>query len=232
MRFDAPSTILSQSEASSVATPARPPIVALGGSHPYQVGVVVPDLEAAMSAYGAPHGAGDVWKLWTYGENVLRERRYRGSSGTFSMRIALAAAGPDHLPRVSRGARVRRPSPGNPGSRHHHGDHRDGAGRLRAAAGRVRIRSGPVGWLRALRHRTCVGLRRGSGRAATRAEGSGGHVSVSEDLSVGVVSAIVLGVSSLSSSRMRPADARRRTSRRLSHLPSWRSDPWAIRMIK
>jgi catechol 2,3-dioxygenase-like lactoylglutathione lyase family enzyme len=94
MTFDPPPAILSQSDASSVAAPARPPIVALGGAHPYQVGIVVPDLEAAMRAYGAPHGAGDVWKVWTYDENIMGERRYRGSSGTFSMRIALGGSDP------------------------------------------------------------------------------------------------------------------------------------------
>jgi hypothetical protein len=94
MTFDTPSATHSQSEPSSVTTPERPPVVALGGSRPYQVGVVVPDLEAAMRAHGAPDGAGDVWRLWTYDENVLRERRYRGSSGTFSMRIALGGSDP------------------------------------------------------------------------------------------------------------------------------------------
>jgi hypothetical protein len=68
--------------------------VALGDSRPYQVGIVVPELDAAMRTYGAPRGAGDVWQLWTYDENTLRERRYRGSSGTFSMRIALGGSDP------------------------------------------------------------------------------------------------------------------------------------------
>ena len=94
MTSGAPSPTRSQSEASSVTTPARPPVIPLGGSHPYQVGIVVPDLDAAMRAYGAPCGAGDIWRLWTYDENILRERRYRGSSGTFSMRIALGGSDP------------------------------------------------------------------------------------------------------------------------------------------
>jgi methylmalonyl-CoA/ethylmalonyl-CoA epimerase len=70
-----------------------PPIVALA-KHPYQVGIVVPDLEAAMRAYGPPSGAGDVWRLWTYGERLLSERRFRGSAGTFSMLIALGGSDP------------------------------------------------------------------------------------------------------------------------------------------
>ncbi len=61
--------------------------------HPYQVGIVVPDLEAAMHAYGPPRGAGDVWRLWTYGER-LSERRFRGSAGTFAMLIALGGTDP------------------------------------------------------------------------------------------------------------------------------------------
>ena len=76
-------------------TPAgMPPIVALGGQRPYQVGIVVPDLEAAMRAYGPPSGAGDVWKLWTYDEQTLSERRFRGGAGTFSMLLALGGSDP------------------------------------------------------------------------------------------------------------------------------------------
>jgi methylmalonyl-CoA/ethylmalonyl-CoA epimerase len=77
-----------------MTAPVRPPLVALGDSRPYQVGIVVPDLEAAMHAYGPPRGAGDVWKLWTYDETVMSERRFRGSAGTFSMQIALGGSGP------------------------------------------------------------------------------------------------------------------------------------------
>ena len=65
-----------------------PPIVALGGHRPYQVGIVVPDLEAAMRAYGPPRGAGDVWKIWTYDRRILSERRFRGSAGTFSVTLS------------------------------------------------------------------------------------------------------------------------------------------------
>ncbi len=70
-----------------------PPLVA-SAQHPYQVGIVVPDLEAAMRAYGPPRGAGDVWRLWTYGERLLSERRFRGSPGTFEMLIALGGSDP------------------------------------------------------------------------------------------------------------------------------------------
>ena len=73
---------------------APPPVVALGGSRAYQVGIVVPELDAAMRMYGAPRGAGDVWKLWTYDHSTLIERRFRGSVGTFSMRIALGGSDP------------------------------------------------------------------------------------------------------------------------------------------
>ena len=75
-------------------TPAGvPPLVSLA-AHPYQVGIVVPDLEAAMRAYGPPRGAGDVWRLWRYGEELLSDRRFRGSAGTFSMLIALGGSDP------------------------------------------------------------------------------------------------------------------------------------------
>jgi catechol 2,3-dioxygenase-like lactoylglutathione lyase family enzyme len=71
-----------------------PPIVTMGGGRPYQVGIVVPDLEAAMRAYGPPVGAGDVWRVWTYDETVLRQRIYRGEDGSFAMRIALGGSEP------------------------------------------------------------------------------------------------------------------------------------------
>jgi hypothetical protein len=71
-----------------------PPIIAAGGGRPYQVGIVVRDLAAAMHAYGRPAGAGDVWRVWTYDGAVLRERRYRGAAGTFAMRIALGGTDP------------------------------------------------------------------------------------------------------------------------------------------
>ena len=77
-----------------MTAPAMPPLVALGASRPYQVGIVVPDLEAAMRAYGPPRGACDVWRLWTYDETVLSERRFRGSVGTFSMQLALGGSEP------------------------------------------------------------------------------------------------------------------------------------------
>jgi methylmalonyl-CoA/ethylmalonyl-CoA epimerase len=77
-----------------MTAPVMPPLVALGDSRPYQAGIVVPDLEAAMHAYGRPRGSGDVWRLWTYDENVLSERRFRGSAGTFSMQIALGGSDP------------------------------------------------------------------------------------------------------------------------------------------
>ena len=119
--------------------PARPPVVALGDSRPYQVGIVVPELDAA-SGPPAPRCAGDVWQLWTYDENTLRERRYRGSSGTFSMRIALGGSDPQlELIQPLQGPsiyheylaeHVRPPSHGVQGSRHRDDDRRDGAGRL------------------------------------------------------------------------------------------------------
>jgi methylmalonyl-CoA/ethylmalonyl-CoA epimerase len=77
-----------------MTAPVIPPVVALGDSRPYQVGIVVPDLEAAMRAYGPARGAGDIWKLWTYDETVMSERRFRGSVGTFSMQIALGGSEP------------------------------------------------------------------------------------------------------------------------------------------
>jgi methylmalonyl-CoA/ethylmalonyl-CoA epimerase len=71
-----------------------PPLIAAAGGRPYQIGIIVDDLDAAMRAYGAPCGAGDVWKVWTYDEDVFRERRYRGGPGSFSMLIALGGTDP------------------------------------------------------------------------------------------------------------------------------------------
>jgi hypothetical protein len=60
----------------------------MGGGRPYQIGVVVPDLDAGMRAHGGE------WRIWTYDEQVLARRIYRGAEGRFAMRIALATGDP------------------------------------------------------------------------------------------------------------------------------------------
>lgn len=67
------------------------PLLEHAGRH-YQVGIVVPDLEAALRT--SPRPADEPWRLWTYDGAVLSERIYRGRPGTFAVRIALGGTDP------------------------------------------------------------------------------------------------------------------------------------------
>ncbi len=54
-----------------------------------QLGFVVHDLRQAMRRYEAMLSL-SAWSIYTLEPPLLRERQYHGSSGTFSMRVALA----------------------------------------------------------------------------------------------------------------------------------------------
>jgi catechol 2,3-dioxygenase-like lactoylglutathione lyase family enzyme len=58
-----------------------------------QIGIVVRDLDRGVAAYSELLGLTG-WKGYTYGPELLRDMTYRGSVGTFSMRIALSGADP------------------------------------------------------------------------------------------------------------------------------------------
>jgi methylmalonyl-CoA/ethylmalonyl-CoA epimerase len=66
------------------------PLVAAGRAQPDQVGIIVPQIEAALPAYGR----GGRWSIWTYGPETLSRQLYRGAGGRFAMRLALSATVP------------------------------------------------------------------------------------------------------------------------------------------
>jgi methylmalonyl-CoA/ethylmalonyl-CoA epimerase len=73
-----------------------PEIAALlgGGDGPYQVGIVVADLEAAVSAYAAATGRGP-FDYWVYDRGELvRESSFRGEDAPYAARVAIDAATP------------------------------------------------------------------------------------------------------------------------------------------
>ena len=68
-----------------------PPLLSFSGVD--QIGVLVPDLTAAMAAYArlwtiAP------WRVWDYDRSFVPEMTYRGQSGDYSMRLALSSTTP------------------------------------------------------------------------------------------------------------------------------------------
>ena len=67
--------------------------LAPAGLHPDQIGIVVADLDEAMGRYSRIFDCG-AWSVWTYGPELFRESSFRGQKGRFSMRLALAGAGP------------------------------------------------------------------------------------------------------------------------------------------
>ncbi len=88
------------------------------GRGPSQVGIVVPDIEAALERYESLWGGGP-WRCFVYGPERLPEVTYRGKPGHYSATIAINQLVPqieliqpsrraEHLPRVprSRGARA------------------------------------------------------------------------------------------------------------------------------
>jgi methylmalonyl-CoA/ethylmalonyl-CoA epimerase len=58
-----------------------------------QIGIVVRDLETAMRHYWHVLGIGP-WRVYTYGDPVLKEMTYRGKAQPYRMRLALTQAGP------------------------------------------------------------------------------------------------------------------------------------------
>jgi hypothetical protein len=61
-----------------------------------QAGLVVGDLRKSMEAYWKVFGIGP-WNIYTYAPPMLREAKLRGTPAAFSMRLALAKAGPTQL---------------------------------------------------------------------------------------------------------------------------------------
>jgi methylmalonyl-CoA/ethylmalonyl-CoA epimerase len=73
-----------------------PEIAALlgGGAGPYQVGIAVADLEAAVSAYAAATGRGP-FECWTYDRTELvRASAFRGEDAPYAARVAIDAGTP------------------------------------------------------------------------------------------------------------------------------------------
>lgn len=58
-----------------------------------QVGIVVPDIRAAVDAYGRLFGVED-WLRYTYGPPFVPELRYRGECAAFTMHVALGGDDP------------------------------------------------------------------------------------------------------------------------------------------
>jgi methylmalonyl-CoA/ethylmalonyl-CoA epimerase len=67
-----------------------------------QVGLIVPNLEAAVDGYWKLFGIGP-WHFYTYGRGVLRRMSYRGRPADYQMRIALAWAGPQRIELIQMG---------------------------------------------------------------------------------------------------------------------------------
>lgn len=68
-------------------------IEALAGRPVHQVGILVPDLEAALERYSSRWGLGP-WAGYVYGPDTVPTLTYRGQPGSYSMRLALAGSGP------------------------------------------------------------------------------------------------------------------------------------------
>lgn len=58
-----------------------------------QVGILVPDLDAALRTYGVISTV-ETWSVWTYGPETVPILRLHGRPAAFSMRIALGGTGP------------------------------------------------------------------------------------------------------------------------------------------
>jgi catechol 2,3-dioxygenase-like lactoylglutathione lyase family enzyme len=66
---------------------------ALVGGGVGQIGILVPDLDGALRAYGA-FGTIESWSIYTYGPPTVPSLRYRDGPGRFSVRIALGGRAP------------------------------------------------------------------------------------------------------------------------------------------
>ena len=60
----------------------------LSGDKPFQVGFLVPDLEACIHSYIDLFGITG-WQIYTYGPEILNHMVYRGNHTTYSSRIGL-----------------------------------------------------------------------------------------------------------------------------------------------
>jgi methylmalonyl-CoA/ethylmalonyl-CoA epimerase len=60
---------------------------------PDQIGILVPDIKAAVPRYAAIFGVRE-WRLWTYGPDFVPELTYRDQPGEFVMRLALSDSSP------------------------------------------------------------------------------------------------------------------------------------------
>lgn len=78
------------------------PLLASFGGRADQVGILVPNLQVALSRMDARpgdslapnEGSDQPWGVWTYDGTTLKRRSFRGRTGTFAMRIALGHARP------------------------------------------------------------------------------------------------------------------------------------------
>jgi methylmalonyl-CoA/ethylmalonyl-CoA epimerase len=68
-------------------------IDALGGLPVGQVRIIVHDLERALESYSSRWGPGP-WAGYVYGPSTVPRLTYRGESGRYSMRLALAGGSP------------------------------------------------------------------------------------------------------------------------------------------
>ena len=68
-------------------------IDAVGGLPVGQVGIIVRDLERALESYSSRWGPGP-WAGYVYGPSTVPRLTYRGESGRYSMRLALAGDRP------------------------------------------------------------------------------------------------------------------------------------------
>jgi catechol 2,3-dioxygenase-like lactoylglutathione lyase family enzyme len=64
-----------------------------GGRPPQQIGLLVADIDSSLKLYASVLGIGP-WSCYTYGPDTLVELTYRGSPGTFSMKLALSDTDP------------------------------------------------------------------------------------------------------------------------------------------
>jgi len=71
--------------------PTRLPF--LGDACIAQIGILVPDLESALSSYVDRWRVGP-WKAWTYDQGFIRSSTYRGAPGEYAMRLALCDTEP------------------------------------------------------------------------------------------------------------------------------------------
>ena len=69
------------------------PLPLLDGRSIGQIGILVADLECAVSRYSAIFDGGP-WRAYTYGPATVRELSYQGQPGEYSMRLAIGSQTP------------------------------------------------------------------------------------------------------------------------------------------